>query len=51
MDMFYSRFKKEGILNSETGKSYRTFILETGGSKVPISLLIFRYIIDKMESL
>ncbi|XP_071496842.1 thimet oligopeptidase-like [Diadema antillarum] len=32
MDMFCSRFKKEGILSQKVGKEYRKFILEPGGS-------------------
>ena len=31
-DMF-TRFKKEGILNPRTGRDYRTWILEKGGSR------------------
>ncbi|CAH0476142.1 unnamed protein product [Peronospora belbahrii] len=32
MDMFVSRFKKEGLMNSKTGLAYRELILARGGS-------------------
>lgn len=32
MDMYFSRFKKEGIMNSKVGREYRRVILEAGGS-------------------
>ncbi len=37
-DMF-TRFKKEGILNPHTGRDYRTWILEKGGSREEIDLV------------
>jgi len=37
-DMF-TRFKKEGILNPRTGRDYRTWILEKGGSREEIDLV------------
>lgn len=37
-DMFM-RFKKEGLLNPRTGRDYRTWILEKGGSRDAIDLV------------
>lgn len=34
MDLFEARFKKEGILNADTGMDYRQHILEPGSTKV-----------------
>jgi Zn-dependent oligopeptidase len=39
MDMFNSRFKKEGVFNTKTGMDYRNSILAPGGSKDAIGLL------------
>lgn len=35
----YTRFEKEGLLNSSTGRDYRKTILEQGGSKDPMQLV------------
>jgi Zn-dependent oligopeptidase len=37
-DMF-SRFESEGLLNPQTGKEYRKWILEPGGEKAPLELV------------
>lgn len=39
MDMYESRFKKEGILTPTVGADYRTKILQPGGSKDAADLL------------
>jgi oligopeptidase A len=36
----FSRFEEEGIFNQETGASFRTEILEKGGSKEPMELFV-----------
>ncbi|HSG04265.1 MAG TPA: oligopeptidase A [Marinobacterium sp.] len=36
----FSRFEEEGIFNAETGTSFRTEILEQGGSKEPMELFV-----------
>lgn len=35
----FTRFEKEGLLNPQTGKSYREWILEPGGEKPPLELM------------
>ena len=37
-DMF-SRFKKDGVMNPETGRAYRDLILAPGGTQEPMELL------------
>jgi len=39
MDMFHSRFKKEGIMNSKVGKDYREKILQPGGTVDAIEMV------------
>ena len=36
----FSRFEEEGIFNTLTGSSFRTHILETGGSQEPMALFV-----------
>ncbi|XP_004714342.1 thimet oligopeptidase isoform X1 [Echinops telfairi] len=39
MDMFHTRFKQEGVLNSKVGKDYRNCILRPGGSQDASAML------------
>jgi len=39
-DMFYSRFKKEGLLNAKCGQAYRQEILMPGGSRDGMKSLV-----------
>ena len=36
----FSRFEESGIFNAETGQSFRSNILEMGGSKEPMELFV-----------
>lgn len=39
MDLYFSRFKEEGIMNSKIGREYRRIILEAGGSMDGMDML------------
>ena len=43
MDMFASRFKKEGVMSSKVGADYRKYILYPGGSKVSYFISVFSH--------
>jgi oligopeptidase A len=36
----FSRFEEEGIFNADTGASFRTHVLEAGGSREPMELFV-----------
>ncbi|KAM9820744.1 LOW QUALITY PROTEIN: neurolysin, mitochondrial [Neosynchiropus ocellatus] len=38
-DIFFNRFKKEGVLNPQVGREYRRVILESGGSRDGLHML------------
>jgi len=39
MDMFHTRFKKEGVMNPQVGIDYRKFILQPGGTLDALDML------------
>lgn len=43
MDMFHTRFKQEGVLNSKVGMDYRSCILRPGGSE-DASVMLKRFL-------